>query len=86
MLLLSISLLLYQKGLYAKQLLQLSLLLSLSEVGDSVQYYKWKMDDDTGGRTVQALPKETQITGQMRRQKNYNYRESMFIIYLLYIE
>ena len=41
---------------------------------------------DTGGRTVQALPKETQVTEQIRRQKNYNYRESMFIMYLLYIE
>ena len=27
---------------------------------------------DTGGRTVQALPRETQVIGQMRRQKNYN--------------
>ena len=41
---------------------------------------------DTGGRTVQALPKETQFTRQVRRQKNYYYKVSMFIIYLLYIE
>ena len=40
---------------------------------------------DTGGRTVQALPKETKVTGQMRRQTNYNYTERMFIIYLPYI-
>ena len=39
---------------------------------------------DTGGRTVQALPKGTQVTGQMRRQKNYNYTKRMVIIYLPY--
>ena len=43
------------------------------------------MHVDTGGRTVQALPKETQVIGQMRRQKNYNKIERMFIIYLPYI-
>ena len=33
--------------------------------------------DDTGGRTAQALPKETYCTGQVRRQKNYNYNSEI---------
>ena len=39
-----------------------------------------------GGRTVEALPKETQFHWADETSKNYNYAESMFIIYLLYIE
>ena len=27
---------------------------------------------NTGGRTTQGLPKETLVTGQVRRHKNYN--------------
>ena len=42
------------------------------------------MHANTGGRTVQALPKETQVTGQMRRQKNYNYREYQCSLYTLH--
>ena len=35
-----------------------------------------------GERTAQVLPREAQVTGQIRRTKNYNYREVMFIISL----
>ena len=34
--------------------------------------FQLRNHNDTGGRTVQVLPKETLVTGQVRRQKNYN--------------
>ena len=40
---------------------------------------------DTGGRTVQALPRETQVTGQDWRTKNYKLDRENVIIYLPYI-
>ena len=52
---------------------------------NSGNYSQLQNHNDTRGRTTQALPRETQVIGQMRRQKNYNYREGMFIISLPYI-
>ena len=42
-------------------------------------------DDATGGRTVQALPRETQVTGQDWRTNNYNLQRVNVIICLPYI-
>ena len=41
---------------------------------------------DTGGRTAQVLPKETLVTGQVRRQRITITTVRMVIIYPLYIE
>ena len=40
---------------------------------------------DTGGRTVQVLPKEAQITWQDWRTKNYNLQRVNVIISLPYV-
>ena len=42
--------------------------------------------NDTGGRTAQALPREAQETGQIRRQRITITTKRMVIIYPLYIE
>ena len=41
--------------------------------------------NDTGGRTVQALPRERQVTAQYWRTKNYNFHRDNVIISLPYI-
>ena len=38
-----------------------------------------------GGRTMQILPKEAKVTGQIGAQRITNYKEIMFIISLPYI-
>ena len=49
---------------------------------DNAQYGSPKNTRDTGGRAVQALPKETQVTRQMRCQKNtITQRECSLYIY-----
>ena len=41
--------------------------------------------NDTVGRTTQVPPREAQVTGQIRRTKNCNYKEIRFILSLPYI-
>ena len=57
---------------------------SISSVAGKL--FQLRNHNDTGRRTAQALPKEALVTGQIRRQENYNYTERRVIIYPLYIE
>ena len=55
------------------------------DVVNSYVVFDIGLGSDIGGRTVWALPRETQVTGQMRRQENCNLQRGNVIIALPYI-